>query len=349
MPTRTSTRTSTRTGRSRLVAVCCALLLTAGAGCSSERFDPAPATIPPATPADSPPTAAAPAGTVHQIGGHPQAAVFTAGQLVVLVDGATPQDPAELVLLDHAGATRTIPLPGPAAALADDGENIIYLATRGGYFTVDLATAQPARFAVDGADQVDFTAIAHRADGNLVLGSADGAVYTMSSPTAVANRIDPFARVDSIATHGDTAVVLDRGQTSLTALKGDGSRLHALRAGQGAGSLTIDPLGRVLVTDARGGQLLVFSVDPLIMRQAYPVPAAPYGVAGSSTLVWVSQTATNSVVGYDLSTGIPVEKVRYPTVQQPDSLAFDDTAGTLYVVSSSGAGIQVITDAGSPR
>ncbi|GAB4919704.1 hypothetical protein MAHJHV35_48190 [Mycobacterium avium subsp. hominissuis] len=38
-------------------------------------------------------------------------------------------------------------------------------------------------------------------------------------------------------------------------------------------------------------------------------------------------------MGYDLSTGIPVEKVRYPTVQQPNSLAFDEASDTLYVVS----------------
>lgn len=108
-------------------------------------------------------------------------------------------------------------------------------------------------------------------------------------------------------------------------------------------------MGRVLVTDTRGGQLLVFGVDPLMERQAYPVGGAPYGVAGSKTLVWVSLTETNTVVGYDLATGIPVEKVRYPTVQQPNALAFDDTTGTLYVVSGTGGGVQVIRDAGGSR
>ena len=51
------------------------------------------------------------------------------------------------------------------------------------------------------------------------------------------------------------------------------------------------------------------------------------------------------MVGYDLSTGIPVEKMRYPTVQQPNSLAFDEGTGTLYVISGSGDGIQVIRNA----
>jgi hypothetical protein len=69
---------------------------------------------------------------------------------------------------------------------------------------------------------------------------------------------------------------------------------------------------------------------------------------GSATLVWVSLTASNTVVGYDLSTGIPVEKVRYPTVRQPNTLAYDESSGTLYVVSGSGDGIQVIRNAGEP-
>jgi hypothetical protein len=55
------------------------------------------------------------------------------------------------------------------------------------------------------------------------------------------------------------------------------------------------------------------------------------------------------VIGYDLSTGIPVERVRYPTVQQPNSLALDEASDTLYVVSGSGAGVQIIEHAaGNP-
>ena len=122
----------------------------------------------------------------------------------------------------------------------------------------------------------------------------------------------------------------------------DGGQLAVL----GATRIASDPAGRILVTDTRGGQLLVFGVEPLIERQAFPVPDAPFGLTGSAELTWVSQSASNTVVGYDLSTGIPVEKVRYPTVRQPDSLAFDDASDTLYVVSGSGAGVQVIPEAG---
>ena len=137
--------------------------------------------------------------------------------------------------------------------------------------------------------------------------------------------------------------MLDRGQTSVTTISASGNDAdHALRAGEGATTMAADSAGRVLVADTRGDELLVFGTDPLILRQRSPVRDAPYGLAGSSGLAWVSQTATNTVVGYDLATGIPVEKVRYRTVQQPNSLAFDEASGTLYVVSGSGAGVQVI-------
>ena len=311
----------------------------------------------------SPPVSQDPAGAVWPLGGPAAAAVFDAGtrQLAVLTPGADPGAPASLTEFgDPRVAPRVVALPGPATALTGDGRGTAYLAARGGYFTVDLATGHAARVTVADAQQADFTAIAQRADGKLVLGSADGAVYTLASqPPAragsatVGSRNKIFARVDALATQGNTTVVLDRGQTSVTTIGADGRVEQALRAGEGATTLAADPQGRVLVADTRGGQLLVYGCcsprTPLILRQAYPVRQAPYGVAGSRELAWVSQTGSNIVIGYDLSTGIPVERVRYPTVQQPNSLAFDEASGTLYVVSGSGAGVQIIEHAAGTR
>ena len=320
-------------------------------GCSSSPFDAPPPTIEPAQAAVSPPPTTAPAGQVLALGGRPQAAVFDAktASLVVFTPSADPKAAPTVTVFRPDGTPRAIALDGPASSLAGDGQGSVYLSRRGGYVVVDVAAGTARQVAVDGQADTDFTAIARRADGRLVLGSAQGAAFTLASETTVAAKAEIFARVDAIVTEGDSAVVLDRGQTSVTALSADGKAQQALRAGEGATTLAADPLGRVLVADTRGGQLLVFGVDPLIERQAYPVPGAPYGLAGSRDLVWVSQTAANVVIGYDLATGIPVEKVRYPTVQQPNSLAFDDKTGTLYVVSGSGAGVQVIRNAAGGR
>lgn len=335
-----------------------AILLALVTGCSSNPLDNAPPTIAAARPAESPPAAGPPAGVVRPLPGHAAAAALDEGthQLAVLISGANPTAPAAVAVLGSApAAPRTLALPGPATALAGDGHGMAYLATRGGYFRVEVATGRTSRVEVADSASVDFTAIAHRADGKLVLGSADGAVYTLAAHPAdagtatVENRNKIFARVDWLVTQGNTTVVLDRGQTSVTTIGPDGRAAQSLRAGEGATTMAADALGRVLVADTRGGELLVYSVDPLILRQAYPVRQSPYGLAGSRALAWVSQTESNMVIGYDLATGIPVEKVRYPTVQQPNSLAYDEAADTLYVVSGSGAGIQVIEHAAGNR
>jgi ligand-binding sensor domain-containing protein len=334
-----------------------ALATVALAGCSANNADSPPPTIVPAQAAQSPPVTGAPAGVVRPLPGHAQAAVFdpATANLAVLSPGVGGQSTVSVV--SSSGEARPVPLPGPATAIAGDNDGRVYASTRGGYFRIDLRAGTVSRVAIAGQPSTDFTAIARRADGKLVLGSADGAVYTLSNDSTVGASLKIFARVDALVTQGNTAVVLDRGQTSVTTISASGNDAdHALRAGEGATTMAVDSAGRVLVADTRGDELLVFGTDPLILRQRYPVRDAPYGLAGSSPsrkggdirpgLAWVSQTAINTVVGYDLATGIPVEKVRYRTVQQPNSLAFDDASGTLYVVSGSGAGVQVIEGAG---
>lgn len=333
----------------RLISAACvaALALT---GCASKQTETAPAPLGPASAAAAPVPTAPPAGELRKIDGIPVAAVADpgAGGLAVLVGSGPAGADLVTVLGRDRAAAQTITLPAPAATLVTDGNGRALAPTRGGYVTVDVVAGTAQRVDVDGAEQTEFTAIGRFRGGQLVLGSADGSVYILSSPTAVAHRDKKFTRVDSIVVQGDTAVVLDRGQTSVTAIGTDGEIRQALRAGEGATSMAADDAGRVLVADTRGEELLVFGTDPLMLRQRYPVHGAPYGITGSPRLAWVSQTASNLVIGYDLSTGIPVEKVRYPTVQQPNILAYDDTSGALYVVSGSGAGVQVIQKAGGP-
>src|SRR5689334_10911943 len=201
------------------------VLLIVIAGCSSNPLRTAPPTIEPASAAVSPPPSQQPAGAVRPLAGHAAAAAFDAGthQLAVLTPGVDPTAPASATIFGNPQVTpRVVELPGPATALADDGHGTAYLAARGGYVALDLATGRAKQVAVADASQTEFTAVAQRADGKLVLGSADGAVYTLASPVpgtvtseAVANKTTIFARVDSLATQENTTVVLDRGQTSV--------------------------------------------------------------------------------------------------------------------------------------
>jgi DNA-binding beta-propeller fold protein YncE len=330
----------------RLVRILTTAAVLGVSACSSHSADAPPPTIVPAEAAVSPPTTGALPGVVRPLAGHGLAAVFDAKTRSLAVLVPAPADRSAIEVLTSDNAVHQVPLPGAATAMTGDDDGRLYAATRGGYFRVDLAAGRAEKVDVEGQRDTQFTALTRRADGRLVLGSADGAVYTLRSDTAVAAQLKIFAHVNGLVAQGNTTVVLDRGQTSVTTVSESGTDAeHALRAGEGATTMAADTAGRVLVADTRGNELLVFGTNPLILRQRYPVRDAPYGLAGSATLAWVSQTAANMVIGYDLATGIPVEKVRYRTVQQPNSLVYDDASGTLYVVSGSGAGVQVIANA----
>jgi hypothetical protein len=337
----------------RITAIGLLFLLVLSTACSKKAFDDIPVTIAPAQAAASPPLTRAPAGSVRPLTGRPQTALFDGrtGLLAILSPGNDPTAPATLTAMGtQQTSPRVIGLPGPATGLAGDNAGTAYLSTRGGYFVVDLSAGHVTTLSVRDAEHVEFSAISRRSDGTVVLGTTDGLLYVLGPGATDATRVQVHAHVDSLAAQGNTVAVLDRGQTTITTVGADGRIGQSLRAGQGATTLVADPAGRLLVSDTRGGQLLVFGADPLILRQAYPIADSPYGVAGSRGLAWVSQTSANSVVGYDLSTGIPLEKVRYPSVRQPNALAFDDAAGTLFVVSATGDGVQIIEHAAAgPR
>jgi len=339
-------KSDVRTRRTAAIGLLCALALSPA--CSKKTFDDHPAGVTPAQAAQSPPVTQTPAGVVRPLAARAQSAVFDArtGQLVTVAAGPTASAPSTLALMGSQQASqRELLLPGPASGLTGDNAGTAYLSTHGGYFVVDLAVGHATRMNLRDADGIDFTAIARRADGTVVLGTSEGTLYFVRPGATDANRAQVHSRVDSLAAQGNTVAVLDRSQTSIVTVSADGRIGQSLRAGRGATTMVADSAGRLLVSDTRGGQLLVFGVDPLILRQACPVPDSPYGVVGSRGLAWVSQTLSNTVIGYDLSTGTPLEKVRYPTVRQPNALAFDDAAGTLYVVSGEGDGVQVIEHA----
>lgn len=140
-------------------------------------------------------------------------------------------------------------------------------------------------------------------------------------------------------------VALDRQQTAAAVIDlGAGKLGQELRAGDGATNAVTDQYGRVLVVDTTGGELLALSADPFLLRQRYPVPGAPYGIAydPATHLVWITLTATNQVVGYDVKGGEPKQRYEFDTVAQPNSVAVDSADGAVLVSSATGAGVQRI-------
>ncbi|BCK55551.1 putative conserved lipoprotein LppL [Nocardia wallacei] len=307
------------------------------AGCSSGGDDHATGPgAAPATAAVAPP-AATPAGTVTPAG--PVAALLAepaTGRVAVL-----DTDRVTLRLLDAAAPARTLTLPAPATTLAAGAPGQI-LATAGRVLVrIDAATSELRSTPLDGEGR----AAARRADGTVAVGLAGGRVAILTPEGQVAQTISDLPGIDALAAAGNAVAVLDRAQTVLTQLDlGDGAPGLALRAGLGATQLTADHFGRLLVTDTAGGALLVYTADPLVLHQRFPVGSSPYAIAYDqrSETVWVTLTASNEVAGFDLSTGIPEEVGRFATVRQPDTLTIDPRTGDMFVGSATGDGLQRI-------
>ncbi len=298
----------------------------------------------PAAPASAPPGGPAPAGTVVPLG---------APATEVVVDPRTEtvavalDDPPRLLLrtLDGAAPPRQVPLPGPAADLvlaADGGPLLVPVTTPGSLIRVPLDGGAPSRTdlggSARGAVAVGDVTVVALGDRLAVL---DGSRTRASIPGFI-----DTARLVPAGAPGATLIwVLDRGRSAVSVVDlSSGQISPALRAGNGAAGAVADRFARLLVTDTRDGELLAFAGDPPVLRQRFPLPGAPYGLAydGRRDLAWVTLTARDEVVGLGVAGGEPVIVHRFPTVHEPHAVAVDPVSGRVVVVSASGAGLQVI-------
>jgi DNA-binding beta-propeller fold protein YncE len=254
--------------------------------------------------------------------------------------------PPELELYsldDLTAAPRTVHLPGavtelavakpggPLLAPATSANQVVEVALPTGTTTVVPVPDGPTSATMIGNQLL----VAQEAHKSLALLQGDKIVKT------IAGDVSP----QEVVTVGNKAVLLDRFRSAVFDVDPQGGTVGAgLRAGDGATNEVTDNYGDVLVTDTRTGELLLFSADPVLMRQRYPVPGSPYGIAydPKRDLAWVTCTQLNEVVGYDVTGGEPVEKYRISTVRQPNSVAVDPESGRVIVASADGGGVQVI-------
>jgi DNA-binding beta-propeller fold protein YncE len=294
----------------------------------------------------SPPPAAPAAGEVLDVGASVRALVFDEGT-ATLVALAEPGD--RVLLLPRPGPGNPAPagvaaglvevaLPGTATAIAPGAAGSVLLAAGTQVLRLDIAARSIAEVPMaQGGDQL--RSVAEQADGSVLAGTDTGRVISSDGSLGVTGMVS----VDALAVTPAGVAALDQRQTLLSEVDQRGRRFGlSLRAGTGATNVATDGVGRVLVANTAGGELLAYTLDPLMLRQRYPVPGSPYGVAhdGGNDLVWVTQTGRNEVASYALASGIPVETGRYPTVRQPDSVAVDEEGGLVYVASATGDGIQ---------
>lgn len=331
-------------GRRRLAANAAALAIAAGltaAACAEAGTrDPLQVadTLQAATPAASPPAASRPAGRLYPLAGPVTALAVTNGVLAV---AATNPDRVLLYsLADPAAAPRVAAASAPVAHLDTSAGHLLAAVPRAGVLLrIDPATAAARTVRLDGhptaATTIDGRTVVALEDRVLVLDAQDRVVHTVGG----------FAGAAAVVGAKGRLAVLDRLRTALyTVDAGTGRRGPALRAGNGATNAVGDRFGRVLVTDTRDGELLAFTADPMIMRQRFPVPGAPYAIAYDARrdLAWVTLTERNEVVGFDVAGGEPVERYRLTTVRQPNAVTVDEVSGAVVVASGTDEGIQVV-------
>ncbi|MEV0049405.1 hypothetical protein AB0H34_02775 [Saccharopolyspora shandongensis] len=322
----------------RLAIICLSATLLTGCGVDTTS-DPLQVTdtLTAATPATAPPATTPPAGTVHPAPPVQLAAYDRDTHTLVLASGP------QLTLVDtRTNTQRNLTLPSaPAALRAERGRLTAALPDANLISRIDLrtATAQPTQVPGGPIDAIDL-------DGNrtavILRDSGTVTVLHNGNPTATTEKFQGPAQL--LPTR-DGIAVLDRLTTAITPIDpATGTKGAGLRAGEGATNAVTDRYGRILTIDTRGQELLAFSTDPLIMKQRYPVPGAPYGLAYDPTrdLAWVTLTATNELVGYDIAGGEPQERHRLPTISQPNAVAVDPDTGDVYIASANGAGYQVV-------
>jgi hypothetical protein len=323
----------------RKVAVLLMVCAAVGAGCSSGKpDDELMVTDNPvaAVAAVSPPATTTPAGTVTAVDDHVTAMSFDPASSTLAVAAEN------TVHLYHLGGTlaptKTIAVTAASLTLDHGG----FLAAGGNEIariTTDGRLEPATEFRGKPVSATTF-------DGRTLVAVRDERAVAVVRDNRVQRMITgDLMSADQVLSTGKNAVVLDRLRNAVFQLDVPGADIQqGLRAGRGATNAVTDRFGRVLVTDTRGGALLAFSVDPLLLRQNYPVPGAPYAIAydRERDIAWVTLTRTNEVVGYEVAGEQPKEKYRFPTVSQPNAVAVDPSSGRVIVASGTGDGIQVI-------
>lgn len=316
-------------------------------GGSTQKYTPPEDLPPPPEPAESPLPAAAPDGTVIDLERKPEGLVADPETGLVAVGL---RNPDELALLD--GSTlevvRKVELPesprhlslaapgGPVLVPAERADELaqvglpngnILQTTPVGDFPHDAAAAPNGRiFVLD--EQASTISVIE--DGEVI-----ETLETLSFPGGAAATSDGLIGV--VAVRGLGLEVFD--SESLESL-------GRIDAGEGPTHIVTGPDDRFYVADTRGDAILVFEAQPELERVArIPVDdGAPYGIAMDRERehLWVTLTANNEVVQYDISGDEPEELDRYLTPRQPNTVTVNSESGRVFVGGRRASRLQVL-------
>ena len=316
-------------------------------GESGQKYTPPEDLPPPPEPAESPLPAEAPDGTVMDLSRKPEGLVADPETGLVAVGL---RNPDELALIDGdtLEVVRKIDLPesprhlslaapgGPVLVPAERADELVQVGlpegeilqtTPVGDFPHDAAAAPNGRiFVLD--EQASTISVVEA-------GEVIETLETLSFPGGAA--ATPDGLVGVVAVRGLGLEVFD--SESLESL-------GRIDAGEGPTHVVAGPDGRFYVADTRGDAVLVYEAQPELERVARISldDGAPYGIAMDPERehLWVTLTAENTVVQYDISGDKPEELDRFPTARQPNTVTVNPASGRVFIGCRRASRLQVL-------
>jgi len=183
-------------------------------------------------------------------------------------------------------------------------------------------------------------------NGTIIVANEGGGSAVAVRGNTVVRTFTDVTQPAGVAHAGNIVGLLDVRENTLTFY--DAATLGPiteLAAGNGPTHVVTDRHGRMIVADTRGDALLVYQPPPQaaqLTRTA--LPGIPYGITYDPVRdrLWVTLTAANQVVAYDMSQPTPREIERLPTAAQPYTVAVDSTTGRLFVTATGQGAVEII-------
>ena len=316
------------------------------AGCSSpSRPEPDTSATPlgGAEPSVAPEPSAEPTGAVASAGYAAEGLVADAATGLLAV-GVRRPDRILVLQPETLEVVRSIRVPGSVRHLGVTATGGTVLVPNEGDDTLVEADLRTGRTRTTAVGHVPHDATGAE-NGDVLVGDEFGGSMTVVRDGEVVHTFDDLDQPGGVVAVGDHAVVVDVADFSVTSYDlRSMERIGRAPAGDGPTHGTLAGPDRVAVADTRGGRLLLFSVDALEQVASLDLGASPYGLAGDPDggLVWVTLTASNEVVGVDVAGDRLRVVERFPTVQQPNTVAVFPGSSAVFVASRTAGTVQRI-------
>lgn len=293
-------------------------------------------------PAQAPP-AQQPAGNVVPLPGGPEGIVVDPSSGLVAVGL---RQPAGIVVVDDQGrVVRQVPLSGPPRHLAFDsasGTVLVPVETVDDLVAVNIASGQTASSVKVGRQPHDAFAV----KGRVFVGDELADTISVVEGDKVAAVLPGPVQPGGLAGNGRSLAVIGvRGRQLAGFDPVTLANLGTVDAGVGPTHIVAGPDGRYYVADTQGNQILVYTDQPKLARVARTAAdGAPYGIAVDSVRrqLWVTLTARNEAVQYDIAGESPRLLATFKTVRQPNTVAVDSRTGRVFVTGSADGALQII-------